>query len=119
MSGDAKIERPRQLQLLDLASGATNVLSSQLPIAPPFCVGPDGRSVLATVFEYRADLLERRGRLTESIALFDRAIAIGSGVDHAVLRRFMRKERDIKLSTAEHLAEFLGLELTKKRKARR
>lgn len=47
------------------------------------------------------------------------AIAIGSGVDHAVLRRFMRKERDIKLSTAEHLAEFLGLELTKKRKARR
>ena len=35
------------------------------------------------------------------------------------MRRFMRKERDIKLSTAEHLAEFLGLELTKKRKARR
>lgn len=40
------------------------------------------------------------------------AIAVGSGVDHAVLRRFMRGERDIKLTTAEHLAEYLGLELT-------
>jgi hypothetical protein len=42
------------------------------------------------------------------------AIAIGSGVDHAVLRRFMRGERDIKLTTAEHLAEYLGLELAPK-----
>ncbi len=47
------------------------------------------------------------------------AIAVGSGVDHAVLRRFMRKERDIKLSTAEHLAEFLDLELSKRRKRKR
>lgn len=45
------------------------------------------------------------------------AVAVGSGVDHAVLRRFMRKERDIKLSTAEHLADFLGLELRKRRKS--
>lgn len=44
------------------------------------------------------------------------AIAVGSGVDHAVLRRFMRGERDIKLATAEHLAEYLGLELTQKKK---
>ena len=44
------------------------------------------------------------------------AIAVGSGVDHAVLRRFMRGERDIKLTTAENLAEFLELELTPKRK---
>jgi transcriptional regulator with XRE-family HTH domain len=43
------------------------------------------------------------------------AVAVGSGVDHAVLRRFMRKERDIKLSTAEHLADFLGLEFRKRR----
>jgi transcriptional regulator with XRE-family HTH domain len=43
------------------------------------------------------------------------AIAVGSGVDHAVLRRFMRGERDIKLTTAEHLAEYLGLELVPKR----
>jgi hypothetical protein len=45
------------------------------------------------------------------------AIAIGSGVDHAVLRRFMRGERDIKLKTAESLAEYLGLELVKKKKS--
>ena len=43
------------------------------------------------------------------------AIAVGAGIDHAVLRRFMRGERDIKLTTAEHLAEYLGLELTQKR----
>jgi hypothetical protein len=49
------------------------------------------------------------------------AIAVGSGVDHAVLRRFMRGERDIKLTTAEHLAEYLDLELVqaKKPKAKR
>lgn len=41
------------------------------------------------------------------------AIAVGSGVDHAVLRRFMSGERDIKLKTADQLAKFLGLELTK------
>jgi len=43
------------------------------------------------------------------------AIALGSGVDHAVLRRFMNKERDIKLKTAEHLAEYLNLELVSKK----
>jgi hypothetical protein len=47
------------------------------------------------------------------------AIAIGAGVDHAVLRRFLKKERDIKLRTAEQLAEFLDLELVKKRKRRK
>jgi transcriptional regulator with XRE-family HTH domain len=46
------------------------------------------------------------------------AIAIGSGVDHAVLRRFMRGERDIKLKTAESLADYLGLELTKKKSSK-
>lgn len=44
------------------------------------------------------------------------AIAVGSGIDHAVLRRFMRGERDIKLKTAEQLAEYLGLELVQKKK---
>ena len=46
-------------------------------------------------------------------------MAIGSGVDHAVLRRFMRKERDIKLTTAEHLAEYLGLELKRATKRKK
>lgn len=48
------------------------------------------------------------------------AIARGSHIDHAVLRRFMTKERDIKLKTAEHLAEYLELELvTKKRRGKK
>ncbi len=45
------------------------------------------------------------------------AVALGSGVDHAVLRRFMKGERDIKLTTAEHLAEFLELELAPKKRS--
>lgn len=40
------------------------------------------------------------------------AIAVGSGVDHAVLRRFMRRERDIKLQTADKLASYLGIKTT-------
>jgi len=43
------------------------------------------------------------------------AIAVGSGIDHAVLRRFLNGERDIKLKTADQLASFLGLELYKKK----
>lgn len=45
------------------------------------------------------------------------AIAVGSGIDHAVLRRFMNGERDIKLRTADQIANFLGLELAKKRRS--
>lgn len=44
------------------------------------------------------------------------AIARGSQIDHAVLRRFMNGERDIKLKTAESLASYLDLELVKKKK---
>ena len=43
------------------------------------------------------------------------AIAIGSGVDHAVLRRFVHGERDITLYTAEQLADYLGLEFSQKK----
>jgi plasmid maintenance system antidote protein VapI len=44
------------------------------------------------------------------------AIAVGAGVDHAVLRRFLNGERDIKLHTAERLAGYLGLQLRKRGK---
>ena len=44
------------------------------------------------------------------------AIAVGAGVDHAVLRRFLSGERDIKLHTAERLAGYLGLGLRKRGK---
>jgi DNA-binding Xre family transcriptional regulator len=46
------------------------------------------------------------------------AIAIGAGIDHAVLRRFMNKERDIKLKTAEQLCEYLELDLVKRKRTR-
>ena len=42
------------------------------------------------------------------------AIAVGAGIDHAVLRRFLNGERDITLRTAEKLAIFLGLGLVRK-----
>ena len=44
------------------------------------------------------------------------AIARGAQIDHAVLRRFVNRERDIKLKTAESLADYLELELVKKKK---
>ncbi|MEY4668792.1 MAG: hypothetical protein RL518_1491 [Pseudomonadota bacterium] len=44
------------------------------------------------------------------------AIARGAEIDHAVLRRFMNGERDIKLKTAESIATYLDLELVQKRK---
>jgi hypothetical protein len=44
------------------------------------------------------------------------AIARGAHIDHAVLRRFMNGERDIKLKTADSLASYLDLELQKKKK---
>ncbi len=39
-------------------------------------------------------------------------VAKDSGVAHPVILRFMSGERDIRLETAEKLAESLGLELT-------
>lgn len=47
------------------------------------------------------------------------AIAVGAGVDHAVLRRFLNKERDIKFGTADKLASFLRLELRGVRQRKR
>jgi hypothetical protein len=47
------------------------------------------------------------------------AIARGAHIDHAVLRRFLNKERDIKLKTAESLAEYLELELVKRKKGKK
>jgi hypothetical protein len=43
-------------------------------------------------------------------------VAVDAQVDHAVLRRFLSGERDIKLQTADRLAEYLGFELKKERK---
>ena len=46
------------------------------------------------------------------------AIAVGAGVDHAVLRRFLKRERDLKLATADKLATYLSFELKKIRISR-
>jgi len=59
-------------------------------------------------------LLEHIQRVVDSKQETKYSIAVGSGIDHAVLRRFMRGERDIKLQTADKLAHYLSLELTKK-----
>lgn len=65
------------------------------------------------------DIMTLSDRLRSAVTSSKRtryAIALGAGIDHAVLRRFMNKERDIKLKTAESLAEYLDLELVKKKK---
>ena len=38
-------------------------------------------------------------------------IATDSGVDHTHLTKFLREGRDIRISTADALSEYLGLEL--------
>ena len=43
------------------------------------------------------------------------AIAVGAGIDHAVLRRFINGERDITPQTADKLSSFLGLGLVRRR----
>ncbi len=40
------------------------------------------------------------------------ALAIDSGISYPVLFRFVSGERDLRLATAEKLAEYLGMELT-------
>jgi len=44
------------------------------------------------------------------------AIAKGAGVEYSVLLRFLDHGRDIRLSTVEALAEYLGLEMKPARK---
>ena len=47
------------------------------------------------------------------------AIAKGSGVDYAVVSRFLDELSDIRLSTAGRLTEYLDLELKPARKAKK
>lgn len=39
-------------------------------------------------------------------------IAVGAGVDHAVLRRYLDEGRDVRLSTVEKLAAYLGVRVS-------
>ena len=49
LAGEGATSHPRQLLRLDLASGAVRPVTTELPIAPPYAVAADGRSLLATV----------------------------------------------------------------------
>jgi len=49
LAGEGSASRPRQLHVLDLASGTARPFATEIPIAPPYAVSPDGRSILATV----------------------------------------------------------------------
>ena len=60
-----------------------------------------------------SSLAEEINRVIKSGKATKYAIAVGAGVDHAVLRRFLTGERDIKLKTADRLAKYLNLELKK------
>jgi hypothetical protein len=47
------------------------------------------------------------------------SVAVGSGVAHPILLRFLSGERDIRLATAAKLAAYFGLELRAARKPAR
>jgi dipeptidyl aminopeptidase/acylaminoacyl peptidase len=49
IAGKGGASGPRQLHLLDLASGMTRPVDTQLPLAPPYAIASDGRSLLATI----------------------------------------------------------------------
>jgi hypothetical protein len=49
LAGEGAASRPRQLHVLDLASGTVRPVTTELPVAPPYAVAPDGRSLVATV----------------------------------------------------------------------
>ena len=42
-------------------------------------------------------------------------VAKGSGVDHTALSQFLVEGRDLRVSTVDSLADYLGLELTPKK----
>jgi plasmid maintenance system antidote protein VapI len=46
-------------------------------------------------------------------------LARATGVDNAALYRFLSDERGLTLASVDRLAEYLGLELTQKRRAKR
>lgn len=49
LAGEGPASRSRQLHILDLATATSHPVTTDLPVAPPFAVAPDGRSFLATV----------------------------------------------------------------------
>lgn len=49
LAGEGEASRPRQLHVVDLATGTAHPVTTDLPVSPPFAVTPDGRSFLATV----------------------------------------------------------------------
>jgi hypothetical protein len=85
LAGEGAASRPRQLHLLDLASGAVRPLTTELPVAPPYAVAPGGRSVIATVavgdlfrlVSISLDGNEVRGLLTVTT----RPVSISTGPD--------------------------------------
>ena len=49
VADEAGTSRARQLHLLDLASGKSRAVASDLPLAPPYALSADGRALVATV----------------------------------------------------------------------
>jgi hypothetical protein len=82
------------------------LFKQRLGTVASLAVGVNGKVMNLTERLRKAILTSKQSRY---------AIAIGAGIDHAVLRRFVHGERDITLGTAEHLAEYLGLELAQKK----
>jgi hypothetical protein len=49
LAGESAAGKPRQLWLLDLATGSVRPVAPGLPVAPPFSFSADGRTFLATL----------------------------------------------------------------------
>lgn len=80
--------RPRQLHLLDLATGTTRPVVPGIPIGPPHAFSNDGRSVLATVAAgdvYRIVSVSRDGSdATELLTLTTRPSNLAAAPDGSI-----------------------------------
>jgi len=69
-----------------------------------------GKPIMATLTEQLREMIQDYGTVY--------AVARDTGINQSVLQRFVTEQRDIYMSTADKLAEFFEVHLTKARRKR-
>jgi hypothetical protein len=85
LAGESAGSRPRELHLLDLATGSTRPVTPGIPVGPPYAFSHDGGSILATVAVgdvFRVVSLSRDGAdVRELLTLTTRPSSVTAGPD--------------------------------------
>jgi hypothetical protein len=80
---------------------------------------PDLAAVEGAIMPADSDLALQLREAIEASGMTAYAIAQASGVDDAVVYRFLAGQRDVRLTVASRLAAVVGVRFTKPRKGRR